>query len=120
MGARERSGRRILALVVDLFLFVIGVASGPASNYITNQADAPAALIFMQRYSLWLLMIISCLTLIGRVALYLVDRPPLVRRVWHGDRSPFPGLDAFTKHDFEPTAAEASGVDRCRTVRSGR
>ena len=100
MAVREGSGRRTLALVVDLLLFVLGVMSGLASNYVANQSGAPTALIFMQRHSLWLLLIILCVTLIGRITLYLGDRPPPVRRIWQKDRSPFPGLEAFTEDDF--------------------
>lgn len=92
--------RRPLGLFLDLLLIVLGVLSGLAMNYVTNQQVAqPALLTWVQRHSLLLLGGALVLSVVGRAILYRLDRPPPRRRVWSRDRPPFPGLAAFTADD---------------------
>jgi WD40 repeat protein len=91
--------QRPLQLFVETALIFLGAMLGLTTNYVTNgQGDAPIALQIVRRWS-WPLILITIVLLLGlRVWLYVAQQPRL-RRVWDPERSPFPGLEAFTAAD---------------------
>ncbi len=95
--ARKRS---LLPLQVLLFLLVtlLGVATG----ILTNNPDAlPKSLNFLPRWSLSLAGILVLLIIGVMVWQHRAEKrlALLTRPVWDSDRSPFPGLEAFTEQD---------------------
>jgi len=96
----SRMPRRRISLALDVSLVLLGALLGLATNYATSRAgELPLAFRLLQRWSLPLVGVTLLLILVGRVWLYLVERPPSPRRMWNSRRPPYPGLEAFTEED---------------------
>jgi WD40 repeat protein len=92
--------RRRISLALDVSLVLLGALLGLATNYATSRAgELPLAFRLLQRWSLPLVGVTLLLILVGRVWLYLVERPPSPKRMWNSRRPPYPGLEAFTEED---------------------
>ncbi|MFI6518991.1 AAA family ATPase [Spirillospora sp. NPDC050679] len=92
--------RRPMSLFLDILLILLGAALGIAGNYMTSsEAAPPPGLRVLQRSSPALIGLLILLILAVRLWMYWIERPPAPRRRWNSDRSPFPGLDAFTDKD---------------------
>ncbi len=95
--ARKRS-----PLPVQVLLFLLVTLLGVATGNLTNSTGAlPWGLEFLRRQSLPLagvtvLVIIGVMVWQHRAEQHLAVPP---RPVWDSDRSPFPGLEAFTEQD---------------------
>ena len=120
--ARKRS-----PLLVQVLLFLLVTLLGVATGILTNNPDAlPGGLAFLRRESLLLagatvLLIIGVMVWQHRAEerLALPAGP-----VWDSDRSPFPGLEAFTEQDsvvfFGRDAEIAELLDRLHPVVAGQ
>jgi WD domain, G-beta repeat len=95
--ARKRS-----LLPVQVLLFLLVTLLGVATSVMTNYPDAlPGSFSFFRKASLPV-AIVTVLLIIGVMVwqhrteerLTVIDRP-----IWDSDRSPFPGLEAFTEQD---------------------
>jgi hypothetical protein len=92
--------RRRISLALDVSLVLLGALLGIATNYATSRADElPLAFRWLQRWSLLLVGVTLLLILVGRVWLFLLERPPPPKRAWNSKRPPYPGLEAFTEQD---------------------
>jgi len=112
--------RQPLSLVLDLLLLILGALLGLAANYVTNQGQASPILDFVQRNALWLLVGILAISVVVRIWIYRLDRPPPPRRNWTGAKPPYPGLEAFTAEDagvfFGRDAEIAQLLDRLHST----
>ncbi|MGH3801738.1 MAG: AAA family ATPase, partial [Pseudonocardiaceae bacterium] len=110
-------------LPVQVLLFLLLTLLGVATGNLTNSTGAlPWGLEFLRRQSLPLagitvLLIISVMVWQHRTQEH---RASPVRPVWDSDRSPFPGLEAFTEQDsavfFGRDAEVAELLDRLHPV----
>ncbi|MGH3814200.1 MAG: AAA family ATPase, partial [Pseudonocardiaceae bacterium] len=95
--ARKRS-----PVLVQVLLFLLLTLLGVATGILTNNPDAlPGALAFLRRGSLPLAGV-AVLLIIGVMVWQHRTEQRLAlpaRLVWDSDRSPFPGLEAFTEQD---------------------
>ncbi len=86
--------RRPIYLILNVFLMLLGVLVGLATDSVSSQAGE-----LLRQWSLPLLGVTVLLTLAGQVWLYVMERPPSPKRTWDSSRPPYPGLEAFTEQD---------------------
>jgi WD40 repeat protein len=113
--ARKRS-----PLPVEILLFLLVTLLGVATSILTKYPDAlPGGFSSLRRASLPL-VVVTVLLIVGvMVWRHRIEQVP-ARPVWVSDRSPFPGLEAFTEQDsavfFGRDAEIAELVDRLHPV----
>jgi WD40 repeat protein len=96
--ARKRSTSLPVQVLLFLLVTLLGVATG---NVIKSPGVLPWGLEFLRRESLPLAGI-TVLLIIGVMALqHRIEHGHVIRAhsVWDSERSPFPGLEAFTEQD---------------------
>ncbi|MGH3810866.1 MAG: NACHT and WD repeat domain-containing protein [Pseudonocardiaceae bacterium] len=116
--ARKRS-----PLPVQVLLFLLVTLLGVAAGNLTNSTGPlPWGLEILRRQSLPLAGITVLLIIGVMVWQHRAEQP--ARPVWNSDRSPFPGLEAFTEQDsavFFGRDAEITGLlDRLYPVLAGK
>ncbi len=84
--------RRPISLILDVFLILLGVLVGLATDSVSSQAGG-----LLRQWSLPLLGIALVLLIGAQVWLYVMERPASPERVWTATRPPYPGLEAFTE-----------------------
>jgi WD40 repeat protein len=112
--------RKRSPLPLQVLLFLLVTLLGMATGNLTRSTDAlPWGLEFLRRQSLPLAGITVVLIIGVMVWQHRAEQRP-ARPVWDSDRSPFPGLEAFTEQDSavffgrDPEIAEL--VDRLHPV----
>jgi conflict system STAND superfamily ATPase len=94
--------RKRLPLPVQILLFLLGTLLAVATGVVTNSTGTlPWGLEFLRRQSLLLAGVTVLLIIVVMIWQHRAEQHPALpaRPVWDSDRSPFPGLEAFTEQD---------------------
>ncbi|MGH8898434.1 MAG: hypothetical protein ACRDZ4_15805, partial [Egibacteraceae bacterium] len=86
--------RRPLALILNVFLILLGVLAGLAADSVSSQFGA-----LLRQWALPLLGVLLVLFFGVQFWLDELERPASPKRTWTAARSPYPGLEAFTEQD---------------------
>ncbi|MFD0684747.1 WD40 repeat domain-containing protein [Actinomadura fibrosa] len=88
-----------LSLFLQVLLVLVASLLGIVTNYATNAEHAPLLLRVLQKAAVPAIGVLIVALVAGHVVAFRLDRPPPPRRTWRRDRTPFPGLDAFTEDE---------------------
>ena len=92
--------RRSTTVLLQVLLVLLGALLALASNYLTSQTEnVPAIFKLIQQWSLPVVGAAVVLMIVGQVSIVMLERPRTPRREWPEDKSPYPGLDAFTESE---------------------
>lgn len=89
--------RRWLELTLQVLLVLTASLLGIVTNYATSAEDTPFALQVLQRAAVPGIGVLVVLMVAVQIAAYRLERPAPRVRAWDPDRTPYPGLDAFTE-----------------------
>ncbi|MFD4351497.1 hypothetical protein ACFWPX_03010 [Nocardia sp. NPDC058518] len=84
---------------LQVLLVLCTATLGIVTNYATNRPSPPTLLRWLQAFSAPIIVVLVVVLVVITILSVRVQRPPAPLRKWSSDRSPYPGLEAFTEDE---------------------